>query len=137
MIVNKKIGKRCIVSWRSRKLRRVVSSSTAAEALASNDTLDELVYLKEVLKELLGDVARDVPIELFTDSRNLHRSVMSTSLVDNPRLRADVAKLKQSLEEQELSKLWKVTGEEMIADCLTKKGASAEKLLKILHFGRC
>ena len=133
MIVNKKKGVRCIVSWRSRKLRRVVSSSTAAEALAANDTLDELVYLKEVLKEVLGEEASSIPIELFTDSRNLHRSVMSTSLVDNPRMRADVAKLKQSLENQELQKLCKVAGEDMLANCFTKKGASGEKVLKILQ----
>ena len=137
MIVNKTKGKRCVVSWRSRKLRRVVSSSTAAEALAANDTLDELVYLKEVLKEVVGTEANKIPIELFTDSRNLHRSVTSTSLVDNPRMRADVAKLKQSLENRELNYFWKVAGEQMLADCLTKKGASAEKLLKILQHASC
>ena len=94
MITNKKKGLKCIVSWRCRKLRRVVSSSTAAEALSVNDTLDELVYVKEVLKELLGELAANIPIEMFTDSRNLYRSVMSTSLVNNPRLRTEVAKLR-------------------------------------------
>ena len=57
MICNKKKELKCVVSWRCRKLRRIVSSSTAAEALSSNDTLDELVYVKHVLKELLGDKA--------------------------------------------------------------------------------
>jgi hypothetical protein len=133
LLTNKKKGIKCVVDWRSRKLKRVVSSSTAAEALAANDTLDEVVYMKEVLKELLGRSATKIPIELFTDCRNLYRSVMSTSLVDNPRLRTDVVKLKQSLEAGETSKFWHVTGDSMLADCLTKKGASAEKLMKILR----
>ena len=133
MITNKKKGLKCIVSWRCRKLRRVVSSSTAAEALSVNDTLDELVYVKEVLKELLGESAANIPIELFTDSRNLYRSVMSTSLVDNPRLRTEVAKLQESLKAGEISKFWQIPGHDVIADCLTKKGASAEKLLNILR----
>ena len=133
MITNKKKGLKCIVSWRCQKLRRVVSSSTTAEALSVNDTLDELVYVKEVLKELLGESAANIPIELFTDSRNLYQSVMSTSLVDNPRLRTEVAKLQESLKAGEISKFWQIPGHDMIADCLTKKGASAEKLLNILR----
>ena len=133
VIANKKKGLKCVVSWRCRKLRRVVSSSTAGEALAANYTLDELVYMKEVLKEIFRERAEQIPIELFTDSRNLYRSVMSTSLVDNPRLRTEVAKLQESLKIGELTKLWQVPGQDMLADCLTKKGASAEKLMNILR----
>ena len=50
-ISNKKMGLKCVISWRSWKFRRVVSSSTAAEAV--NDTLDELIYIKEVLTNKL------------------------------------------------------------------------------------
>ena len=137
LITNKKKGLKCIVSWRCRKLRRVVSSSTAAEALSLNDTLDELVFVKEVLKELLGECAAGIPVELFTDSRNLYRSMMSTSLVDNPRLRTEVAKIQESLKKGEMHKLWQIPGQDMIADSLTKKGASVEKLLNILHSSKC
>ena len=133
LIVNKEKHMGCVVNWRSRKLRRVVSSSTAAEVLAVNDALDEAVYLKAVLSELFGCLASVIPIELFTDSRNLYRSVMSTSLVDNPRLRSDVAKLKESMDIGEMKNLYKVDGSEMLADCLTKKGACPKKLLNVLR----
>ena len=133
LLVNKEKDTGCVVSWRSRKLKRVVTSSTAAEALAVNDALDEAVYVKEVLIELLGSGAKNIPIELFTDSRNLYRSVMSTSLCDNPRLRSDVAKLKESLNIGEMNQLVKVDGSEMLADCLTKKGACSRKLMNILR----
>ena len=103
----------CVVSWRSSKLKRVVSSSTAADALVVNDALDQALYVKDVLIELLGSTAKDIPIKLFTDSRYLYRSVMSTTLCDNPRWRSDVAKLKESLNVGEMNKLIKV----MVARC--------------------
>lgn len=136
MIVNKKIGKLSVVSWKSKKVKRVVSSSTAAEVLALNDTLDELVYVKEVLIETLGDEASTIPIELYTDSRNLYRAVMSTSLNENPRLRTDVAKIQESLKTGETSRIILVTSHQMLADCLTKKGASSEQLKRILRKGK-
>ena len=135
-VKNKTTGAQCVVSWRSKKLKRVVTSSTAAEAMAVNDTLDEMVYIKEVLKEALGRDAESISMELYTDSRNLHKSVMSTSLNENPRLRADVAKLQESLKTGELSKFYQISGQEMLADCLTKKGASSEKLRRILRRGK-
>ena len=133
LVGNKKTGVYSVVSWRSRKLKRVVSSSTDAEALAANDVLDEIVYIKEVLKELLGSKVTHVPLELFTDSKNLYRLVIGSSLADNPRLRTEVVKLQESLRCGELTKIHHVSGEHMIADCLTKRGASPVKLLNILR----
>ena len=135
-VMNKKTKAQCVVSWKSKKMKRVVSSSTAAEALAVNDTLDEMVYIKEVLKEALGDEANNIPLDLYTDSRNLYKSVMSTSLNENPRLRTDVAKLQESLKIGELQKINQISGQEILADCLTKKGASSELLRRILRRGR-
>ena len=81
---------------------------------------------------MLGDEVRDIKTEVYTDSKNLHRAVLGTSLAGNPRLRTEVAKLQQSLEIGELGKLTFVQGREMLADCLTKKGACASKLISIL-----
>ena len=62
-VENQKTKAQCVVSWKSKKMKRVVSSSTAAEALALNDTLDEMVYIKEVLKEALGGEANDISLD--------------------------------------------------------------------------
>ena len=97
MIANTEKCVGCVVSWRSRKLRRVVSSSSAAEALAANDVLDEMFYVKQLLNEMVGMKSEKVRLELFTDSQNLHRAVLSTAMLDNPRSRTDIAKLKESL----------------------------------------
>ena len=72
VIISSKINSSsCVISWQSRKLKRVVSSSTDAEALAANEVLDEIVYIKEVLKEMFGDQATSIPLEIYTDLNNL------------------------------------------------------------------
>ena len=136
VIKNRETGAACVVSWRSRKLKRIVNSSTGAEALAFNDTVSELVYIKAVLKEMLGDEMIAVPLEVYTDSKNLLQASKTTSLVEDHRLRIEVAVLKESLEEGELEKIEAVSGKQMIADCLTKRGASAKLLLDIVKKGK-
>ena len=132
LISNRTIGKACILKWRSKKLKRVVSSSTAAEALAANDALDELVYMQCLLKEILGE-SFQIPVCLHTDSANLHNAVIRSTLAESPRLRTDIVKLQESLSCGELSEFCKVDKKEMIADCLTKCGASPVELMKLLR----
>ena len=40
-----------------------------------------------------------------------------------------------SLEKGEMAKINRIAGTEMMADCLTKKGASAKKLMDVLQGG--
>ena len=99
-----------------------------------------------MLIETLGDEAITIPIELYTDSRNLYRAVMSTSLNENPRLRTDVAKIQESLKTGETSRIILVTSHQMLADCLTKKGKENMKdkrmresmvnVIKLIYFQR-
>ena len=133
LVCNREKGLSCVLDWKTKKLKRVVSSSTAAEALAANDTLDMLVYVHSVLVELLGKVGKNIPLLLATDSKNLHKCVMNSSLVENPRLRTDIAMLKESLKSRELGEFVHVAGRMMIADVLTKKGAAGFKLMSLLH----
>ena len=114
----------CVINWSSRKLKRIVSSSTAAEALAANEALDELVYVKSVLSELLGDMGKSISLYLKTDSKNLYKAAHNSTLAENPRLRVDIAKMKDCIKCNELNGLIHVTGKEMLAGTLTKKGAT-------------
>ena len=123
----------CVLSWKSKKLRRIVSSSTAAELLEANTTVDALVYTKSVLIELLGSEAIEIPLYLFTDSRNLHKSVLSTTPVENLRERIEIARLQESLKVGELKEFYEVSSKDMLADCLTKKGAPCFQLMNILR----
>ena len=134
LLKNKVSGAACIVSWRSKKLKRLALSSTAAEALAATDLVSEMIYVKGILEEMMGGPL-DIPVVAFTDSKNLWKACHTTALVDDPRLRIDVVVLKECIEKGELVDIKLVPGNEMIANCLTKKGASARELMRILHKG--
>ena len=125
----------CVLNWRSKKLVRKVVSSMAGEALAIVATIGEIVYNKALLKQIYGDVIDDVPVIIFTDSKNLYEAVHSTSLVDDAWLIPDVAIIKESLEQGTISCLRRVASEDMLANCLTKFGASSEQLLQVLQTG--
>ena len=128
-------NKTCTISWKGRKLRRVVTSSTAAETLALNEVLSEITFIKALLSELIGSVANDIPVNLYTDSKNVSNSVDSTSMVDDPRLCVEIACLKESLEKGEITSLVRVDSDIMLANCMTKKGASSKLLLKVMRDG--
>ena len=132
LLCNRQRGIGCVLNWKSRKLRRVVSSSTAAEALAVNEALDEMVYVKTVLSEMIGSLSQ-LPMQLVTDSRNLHKTILSSKLADNPRIRTDIAKVQESLKNKELDEFVQVSGKDMLADVLTKKGAPGFNIMKILR----
>ena len=123
-----------ILTWKSTKIRRVVGSSTAAEALATNDTADALLYISAVLKELLGDIV--IPLHIYTDSKNLHDSVSTSALVVDHRMRVDIARLKESIEKGEVSHFQLVKKDAMLADVLTKNGAPGFGLMNILRTGK-
>ena len=85
---------------------------------------------------MLGEHVHDMGLEVFTDSKNLHRPSMGSSLDNNPRLRTEVAKIQESLRVGELRKFHHVSGDRMIADCLTKRGSCPDKLLHVLGKGK-
>ena len=135
MLVISRTGLAGVVSWRSKKLKRVALSTTAAEAMAANETVNEMVYIKAVLIKVFGSQLEKLPMQLMTDSKNLWKAVKTTALVEDPRMRLDLAALKES-RTMDLSDFKLVNGKGNISDCLTKKGASAKKLLNILKKGR-
>lgn len=73
-------------------------------------------------------------IKLRTDSKSLIENMQSTKVIQDPRLRVDVARLKQMVKLGEIDVTW-VPSELQLADSLTKKGASADQLVKVLVKG--
>ena len=126
----------CVLNWRSKKLVRKVVSSLAGEALAMVATIGEMVYNKAIFKQIFGEVIVDIPVVMFTDSRNLYEAVHSTALVEDAWLIPDIAVIKDALSNGTISCLRRVSGGDMLANCLTKAGASAEQLMDVLHTGR-
>ena len=121
--------------WTSNKVKRVVNSTLAAEALSLLQCLGTAEYIRYILAEAMKVKASSIPIFSYVDNNDLHNALHSTTLVSNKKLRIDIAAIKQTMTEENVSVYW-MPSTEMLADCLTKKGADTRKLLSVIQHGQ-
>ena len=126
-------GRCAPISWMSRRVKRVVKSTLAAEGLALGDGLSEAIYLGSILSEVLA--VPKLPIIGVTDHAGLYKNLNSTKLVDDKRLRVDLASIKEDLASGTISEIALCESSMQLADALTKRGASGVKLLAVLQTG--
>ena len=124
----------CVLTWNSNKLKKVVDSTLAAEALSLLNSIKEAVYIQHIIKELIGD-RTSLPIYCIIDSRGTRDAVYSTKLVEDRLTRLYIAAIKEHLESRTIEKVIHVPGSLMLADCLTKRGAPNKLLLDVLRDG--
>ena len=123
--------------WRSGRIKRVVRATLSAEALSLCEGLDEAIYVKHILCEILSlDRCSFIPIIGITDHDGLQKSVKSTKLVDDRRLRMDIAALKENIEQGIVQDVRFTPSGDQLADVLTKKGVNGSKLLSVLQTGK-
>ena len=127
-------GKCCPITWNSNKLKKIVDSTLAAESMSLSAAVKETIYIQQIIKELLGERS-SLPIYCVVDSRGARDAVYSTKLVEDRITRLYIADIKQCLESNAISKVIHVPGTLMLADCLTKRGASNKLLLQVLQDG--
>ena len=60
-------------------ISRVVRSSLAAETLALQEGIDEAIYLRHLLSEMMPE--QSLPIDVHVDNKGLVDAVRSTKLV--------------------------------------------------------
>ena len=116
-------------------MKRVVHSTFAAEALSLQQCLDTAEYIRYILSEALRVKPASIPIVSYVDNNDLYKSLHSTTLVSDKKLRIYIASIKQTMSEGNVSVLW-LQSSEMIADGLTKKGADTSKLMAVIRSGR-
>ena len=122
----------CVLIFKTNKIARVVRSSLAAEVLSLQEGIEEALNINFMVKDLL-DV--DVKIYVYSDNQSTIDAVFSTKMVKDKRLLRDIAAIRQELNERLVESLIWVPDKEMLANCLTKKGASSVDLLAVLHTG--
>ena len=86
------------------------------------------------MKELIGERA-NLPINCVIDSRGTRDAVYSTKLVEDKMTRLFIAAVKEHLECGRIQKVIHAPGSAMLADSLTKRGASTKLLLDALQDG--
>ena len=126
-------GSYSLISWQSRRIRRVVHSTIAAECLAAVETAESCAYLKETLKEMLGKKCRDIPITILCDNKSLVDHLHSSTSIENKRLRIDISVLRDMLQRDEISQFKWIPTDIQVANGLTKKGCSTLYLYEILQ----
>ena len=123
----------CPLSWSANKIKRVVRSTIAAETLSLQTGIEEAVYLKKMITEILNV---ELPVTAVVDNRSLVEALHSTKLIDDKRLRIDISSIKQSIEIGEIDAVKWCPGIKQLANCMTKKGASGYELLEVFQTGR-
>ncbi|VDI23145.1 Hypothetical predicted protein [Mytilus galloprovincialis] len=130
-------GKVNPITWQSKKLRRVVRSTLASEALALADGVDCVLSLAALFKELMHNEndLMHTPVDCFVDNKDLYHAIYSDKPVGEKRLRVEINAIKQLLQGGELKKVNWIQTNEQIANVLTKHGASGQDILRCFEKG--
>ena len=125
-------GKRNVCSWQSRKVRRVVKSTLAAETLALLDGAEASILLANVIAEVLNLGTKKPIVRCFVDNKSLVDAVYSTKTIEDKLLRINMAVLRDHLSRRDLHDVTWVQTSCQLADALTKRGANAQPLLEAI-----
>ena len=125
-------GNRCPVSWQSKRVRRVVKSTLAAETLAALDAAQAGVFIATLLAEVFNVPQASIPVKCFVDNRSLVDATYSTKSVEDKHLRINVAVLRDMLSTRSLSTMSWVKTSHQLANVLTKRGACSRPLLSAI-----
>ena len=131
-----KAGLYCPIAWQSRKIRRVVKSTIAAECLSAVEAAEMTIYLATLIKDIF-QLTSIVDTFVYCDNRNLVNAVHSSTNLEDKRLVIDVSVLRDFLQQKELSDFCWVSTEFQLADTLTKQGASDKLLINVLNKKLC
>ena len=135
-----------LVDWSSKKLKRAVRSSVAAETLSGQNGLDAVELFQALMEETLRNVTprqfREMTPKheagLVIDSKGFYdaitRSCCSQAVSVERRLQIDYAIAKETMQKQNITPFW-VNNLRMAADCLTKLKGETKLLYEILERG--
>ena len=129
-------GKCCPLSWHANKIKRVVRSTNAAEALSLQEGLECGFYYRKMIEDMLGISTKTIPIIAYVDNKSVIEAVYSTKLVDDKRLWVNIAAISESLARNEIREIKWCPGNDHLVDCMTKRGASGYNLLNVFKEGR-
>ena len=129
-------GNCCPITWQANKIRRVVRSTIAAEALSLQEGLEAGYYYRKMVEDMLNIQPKTIPIIAYIDNKSVLEAVYSTRLVDDKRLRVDIAAIQELLQDGSVSEVKWCPGKVQLANCMTKQGASGYELLDVLQSGK-
>lgn len=121
---------RChVLSYASRKSRRVVRSIMAGEIYAFADAFDKAFVIKYDLERIYR---QHLPLVMLTDSKQMFDVITRASHTTEKRLMIDVAAAREAYNRGEISNVGLVRSEHNVVDGLTKPGfcAAVDRVLR-------
>jgi hypothetical protein len=105
-----------LISWSTRKQNRTSTSTSEAEYVALNDTVREIIFLREMNRQIcdITSVAK-----IFEDNAQALRYAQGTETTTSRFLLTKEHAIRESVEREEVS-IEKVSGECQLADIMTK-----------------
>ena len=126
----------CPLSWHAGKIKRVVRSTIAAEALSLQEAFEDGFYTRQIIEDMMGIPVRTIPLIAYVDNKSVMEALHSTKHVEDKRLRLDIGALRESLQRRDLNAVKWCPGTYQLANCMTKRGASGYMLQGILQSGQ-
>ena len=124
-------SKSCPLQWSSTRIKRVVRSTIAAEALALADTCANTTYLAALVSSVLEfTVGKNIPVEVITDNQSLFDSIHSVKPVSEQELRLDISAIREKKNQNRVRVSWLPTK----SNVLTERGATSATLASALSF---
>ena len=118
------------IAWQSKRIRRVVKSTRAAETLAMVNLAKACIFYKNLLGilQLKGNTDN---IKIFSKTENscLYDLVHSSTQISDKRLHIEIVILRQIIKRKEIAEISWVPTDVKIVDSLTKKGVPSFKIL--------
>ena len=122
----------CILSWSSTRIKRIVKSSTAAECLALIKGIEETLYLKALICDILKLKNDNLPTIAMIDNKNLHALINSNKLSQDKRVRIHIAVIKEIIRTNAIQGVRWIQSTGQLTNCLTKRGADGTSLVELL-----
>lgn len=125
-----------LIAWQSRRIKRVVKSSKAAECLAAVEATEACLALNALLSDMLYSSEPMIPISILSDNKSLVDHVHSSTPVADKRLQIDIGVLRDTYQRKEIQEFRWIPTELQAANALTKTGCSTQYLLDIIRLQR-
>jgi len=126
-------GTYCPLAWQSKRIKRVVNSTIAAECLAAVEAAETCILLRSLFCDMSCSKEDTIPISILSDNCSLVDAVHTSTSMESKRLQIDISILREMIEKKEIQQFRWVDTRHQVANCLTKEGASPELLLSILR----
>ena len=134
-LVNIQTGHSAVIEWKTNKLKRKVHSTLGAETQILYNGIDAALGYKTQIKEMTKGIV-DLKVRAITDNMSAKTAVYSESDVSERMLRADIAIIKDMIDDGRVLEVCWVAGKEMLADILTKRGVIKIPMLEALETGK-